>query len=269
MDNPGYFDAVQTDAQINPGNSGGPLLAMDGKVVGINGRIDIKRFMNRVNTGIGYAIPSNQIKRYLKTFKAGGRAFEGYLEGLTIGECGDSRYEHVGEYGDGVFVAAVVADSPSGKAGFDTGDVIFEIEGYRVWNANRFHGVVGNWPQGETLRVKVKRKLEAVELKVVLGDPDKVREREKAAARFDLGFTLEAFPSMTVAEVDKGGPAERAGLKPGDAVLRHGARDLVAPDELRGLLLLRKPGEELPVVVRRGGAEVDVVLKLPAPKTEE
>jgi S1-C subfamily serine protease len=269
MDNPGYFDAVMTDAQINPGNSGGPLLTMDGKVVGINGRIDIKRFMNRVNTGIGYAIPSNQIRRYLATFKAGGRAFEGYIEGLTIGECGDARYENVGDYGDGVFIAGVIQDSPAHQAGFDTGDILFEIEGYRIWNLNRFHGVVGNWPQGSTVRAKVKRKLQAVELKVYLGEPDKVRERETAAARFDLGFTLDAFPSMTVGGVDKGGPAERAGLQPGDAVLRHGDRELLAPDELRGLFLLRKPGEELKIVVRRAGAEVEVALKIPEPKTEE
>ena len=85
----------------------------------------------------------------------------------------------------------------------------------------------------------------------------------------DLGFTLEAFPSMVVGEVDKGGPAERAGLKPGDAVLRHGTRELLAPDELRGLLLLRRPGEELKLVVRRAGAEVEVALSLLAPKSEE
>ena len=150
MDNPGYFDAIQTDAQINPGNSGGPLITMDGKVVGINGRIDIKRFMNRVNTGIGYAIPSRQIQRYMEAFKRGGRVFEGFIDGIQIGECGDNRYDNVGEYGDGVFVARVDAETPGGKAGFEPGDILFEVEGYRVSNANRFHGVVSNWPEGAT-----------------------------------------------------------------------------------------------------------------------
>lgn len=269
MDNPGYFDAIQTDAQINPGNSGGPLFAMDGKVMGINGRIDIKRFMNRVNTGIGYAIPAKQIQRYLKQFRAGGRVWEGYIDGLTIGECGDARYEGTGEYGDGIFVAGVTVDTPAEKAGFETGDIVYEIEGYRIGNANRFHGVVGNWPQGETIRVTVRRKLEKKELKVYLGDPAKIAEREKAFARFDLGFTLAAFPSMTVEGVDKGGAAERGGLKPGDRIVRSGARELLAPDELRGLLLARKPGDSVGLAVARDGKDVELSLKLPAPATEE
>jgi serine protease Do len=268
MDNPGYFDAIQTDAQINPGNSGGPLITMDRKVVGINGRIDIKRFTNRVNTGIGYAIPARQIERYMKVFRAGGRAFEGYLEGLTVGECGDARYEGTGQYGDGIFVAGVVQDSPASKAGFEPGDIVFEIEGYRVTNANRFHGLLGNWPQGETVKVKVRRKLAEVELKAYLGDPAKVREREEASHRFPVGLTLAPGDPLRIASLDKDGPAEKAGLREGDVLLRGDGRALLCRDELRGVLL-KKPGETVKLVVRRDGKELEIPLKLAGPKTEE
>lgn len=158
MDNPGYFDAIQTDAQINPGNSGGPLITLEGKVIGINGRIDIKRFRNRVNTGIGYAIPSNQIRRYLTKFKAGGRVREGYLSGVTVGECGDPRYENTLEYGDGVFIAGLEEESPAAKSGLQLGDIIVGGEKYPIHNLNRFHGVMANWPQGEKILIHVKRK---------------------------------------------------------------------------------------------------------------
>ena len=157
MDNPGYFDAIQTDAQINPGNSGGPLITLEGKVVGINGRIDIRRFRNRVNTGIGYAIPSNQIRRYLEKFQAGGRVQEGYLAGVTVGECGDARYDNTLEYGDGVFIAGLDDGSPAEKAGIRLGDVVTGGADYSIHNLNRFHGVMANWPQGETITIRVKR----------------------------------------------------------------------------------------------------------------
>ena len=62
-----YTDAIQTDASVNPGNSGGPLFNLRGELVGINGQI-MARFGNRVNTGIGFAIPSTQIQRFLPRF---------------------------------------------------------------------------------------------------------------------------------------------------------------------------------------------------------
>jgi serine protease Do len=272
MDNPGYFDAIQTDAQINPGNSGGPLITLDGKVVGINGRIDIKRFKNRVNTGIGYAIPSRQIQRYMKAFQAGGKVDEGFIDGVTIGECGDARYENVGQYGDGVFVAGVEEESPAAKAGFETGDIIFEIEGYRVWNANRFHGVVSNWPQGERLRVKVRRKLEVKELKVFLGNPAKVRAREQAASPVDLGFAPSPdFDDLgvEVESVAKGGAAEKAGLKPGDVIKKVDDRRIKNWDELRSAVQVRKPGDVLKLVVVRDGKEEELPLQLASKKTDE
>ncbi len=264
MDNPGYFDAIQTDAQINPGNSGGPLITLDGKVVGINGRIDIRRFMNRVNTGIGYAIPSKQIQRYMEAFKRGGRVFEGFIDGVQIGECGDARYDNVGEYGDGVFISRVDAETPGGKAGFEPGDVIFEIEGYRVYNANRFHGVVSNWPEGATVRVKVRRKAEEKELRVYLGDPAKIKERKRAAEATDLGFVEGG--GMKVGLVQPGGAGAKAGMKAGDVLTKVEGRRVGSWTEFRALL---RPGAELHLTVVRDGQEVELNLRVPRPKTDE
>lgn len=264
MDNPGYFDAIQTDAQINPGNSGGPLITLDGKVVGINGRIDIRRFMNRVNTGIGYAIPSRQIQRYMEAFKRGGRVFEGFIDGIQIGECGDGRYDNVGEYGDGVFVARVDAESPAGKAGFEPGDIIFEVEGYRISNANRFHGVVSNWPEGNTVRVKVRRRADEKELKVFLGDPVKILERKRAAEAIELGFVQG--PGLRVGEVIPGSPAEKAGLKIGDVIEKIDGHKVGSWTQFRALL---HPNTALVLTVLREGASKDLNVEVPRPKDHE
>jgi serine protease Do len=272
MDNPGYFDAIQTDAQINPGNSGGPLITLDGKVVGINGRIDIKRFMNRVNTGIGYAIPSRQIQRYMKKFKEGGEVKEGYIDGIRIGECGDARYEKVGEYGDGVFVAGITPDTPGAKAGFANGDIIFEIEGYRILNANRFHGVVSNWPQGETVKVKVRRGVTEVDLTAFLGNPAKVKPKELGASPLELGFSPSAdFDDLgvEVEKVDKGGAAEKAGLKPGDVIKKLDGRRVKNWDEFRDTVKSRKTGDILKLTVLRDGVETEIPVKIPARKSDE
>jgi len=263
MDNPGYFDAIQTDAQINPGNSGGPLLTLEGRVAGINGRIDIRRFVSRVNTGIGYAVPANQIKRYMEAFKAGGPVDEGDIAGLTIGECGRSEYEGMGEYGDGVFAAGVKEGTPAERAGFEPGDIIFEIGGKRIHNANRFFGVISGWPQGETVRVKVRRKGEVRELRVLLGDPARIRERELGRLPADFGFLPagEDGPGVRVRSVRKGGPAEQAGLQRDDLMQQADGIPLRGWDDLRRALQSRKPGDEVKILVNRDGKAVDLVLK--------
>ncbi len=261
MDNPGYFDAIQTDAQINPGNSGGPLFTLDGRIAGINGRIDIKRFSNRVNTGIGYAIPAKQISRYLEAFKKGGRVFEGFIEGLQIGECGDARYEKVGRYGDGVFAARVDGDSPAARAGFEPGDILFEAEGYRIGNANRFHGVVSNWPEGATIRVKVRRGAEEKELKVFLGNPTAMKEREAQRKDAAVGFRPGAGPGLDVGPVLPGSAAEKAGLRPGDVLLKVDGEKAASWESLLSKV---RPGASLKLTVKRDGAELDLTLEIPA-----
>jgi S1-C subfamily serine protease len=171
-----YMDAIHTDCQINPGNSGGPLITLEGKVVGINGRIAV-RFMNRVNTGIGYSISSNQIKRYLPHLKKGGRVWHGNIDGLTLPAVQDERTPE--GYGK-VLIVGVDTPSPASEAGFQPGDVIEEIAGYPIFNHNRYFGVVQSFPHGDTVPVKVKRGAGTVELKVWLGSAQREEELRKA-----------------------------------------------------------------------------------------
>jgi putative serine protease PepD len=59
-------DVIQTDAALNPGNSGGPLLDARGDVIGVNSQIENPgRSSEGANTGVGFAIPSNTVKRVI------------------------------------------------------------------------------------------------------------------------------------------------------------------------------------------------------------
>jgi S1-C subfamily serine protease len=271
LDNPGYKDAIQTDAQINPGNSGGPLITMKGEVIGINGRIDIKRFTNRVNTGIGYAIPTNQIARFLPHFQAGGRQWGGHFEGATIGECGDDSYEHVGEYGDGIFMGALDEGSLSEKAGLKLGDILYNIAGERITNANRFHGVVGAYPAGSVVLVKGKRwngekkAFEGFETKILLGSIEQMKEYYAQAGNRYYGFTpdyLHEGTGFKVADLDAGAPGPKAGLKAGDLITEADGKALATWVEFRREMGARKPDDTVKLKVRRGDETLELELKL-------
>ena len=271
LDNPGYKDAVQTDAQINPGNSGGPLITMKGEVIGINGRIDIKRFTNRVNSGIGYAIPTNQIMRFLPHFKAGGRQWGGHLEGVNIGECGDDRYEHTGEYGDGTFIFSIDEGCPADKAGLKEGDILYSIGGQRITNNNRFHGVIGTYPAGSLVPVKAKRwnkekkAFDGIEARVLLGKIEDMKEFYTQAGNRYYGFTPDYYhegPGFKVAEADTGAPGAKAGLKTGDLILEADGKKLATWVEFRQEMGARKPGDAVKLKVRRGMEELEIALTL-------
>lgn len=271
LDNPGYKDAVVTDAQINPGNSGGPLITLKGEVIGINGRIEIRRFMNRVNTGIGYAIPSNQIARFLPHFQAGGRQWGGHIDGVTLGECGDDRYENVGEYGDGVFVAGIEEGSPAEKAGLKLGDLLFNLGGRRVYNLNRLHGVAGTYPAGSVIPVRGKRwnaekkQFEGFETKLLLGKVEQMREYYAQAGNRYYGFLPDYFhegKGFKVGEVNEGAPGPKAGVKVGDLIVKANGEAVASWTDFRRRMGLLKPGDAVMLTVERDGKEAAVEMKL-------
>lgn len=264
-----YFDCLQTDAPVNPGNSGGPLVTLDGRLVGINGRI-ATRYFNRVNSGVGYAIPAHQIRRFLPVMMRGGeegKAYHGQVTGLYL--------SRVGTDGRGALVEEVRPGSPADRAGFRKGDFIVRVGEDPVFNRDRFLGAIGTYPMGSEVRVRLRRGEEERDLVVTLdrysavdllaaGTPPPSQGRPRGAGY--LGVTVEeSAGGLTVIYVQPGSPAERAGLQEEDVILRLDGRPVAGRADFTSRVWRKKPGEEARLVVRRGGREVEIPALLGPP----
>jgi len=118
-------DIIQTDAAINPGNSGGPLFNTNGEVIGINRAIRTNSTTDTgqpVNSGIGFAISINIVKRVVPVLISDGKYDYPYL---GIASLDSLSLEMVDALGLGTFTGAyvtdVVAGGPADKAGIKAG----------------------------------------------------------------------------------------------------------------------------------------------------
>jgi len=258
-----YSDCIQTDAAVNPGNSGGPLCTLEGKFIGINGRI-ATRYMNRVNSGVGYAISSNQISRFLEQMKAGGidrKIHHGQVNGLSF-EPGASQ-------GLGAKVRAVDASSTAGRAGFQAGDVIVQVEEYKAFSPARFQGILGNWPMDTEVGVKVMREGKEVGLKVRLDKyvgADILGQRpnqQKPKTAGYLGVNLEdTETSPKISGIVEGSPAEKSGLAMGDMVLKVDGVKVNTAGAVRERIWAKKAGEKMKLTIVRDGEQQDIEVTL-------
>lgn len=175
-------EVIQTDAAINPGNSGGPLLNAEGLVIGVNTAI---RTTTGGNTGVGFAVPVNLVKRVVPRLIA-----EGHYDHPQLGIRGLTITPVLVEAMDlpvdgGVLVSEVTADSPAEKAGItggtrevsirgdlvrQGGDIIVSIDGHET---NQFEDllsyIVMETEVGQEIAVAIIRDGEERVVKVVLG----------------------------------------------------------------------------------------------------
>jgi S1-C subfamily serine protease len=137
----GYFsnaDIIQTDAALNPGNSGGPLLNLSGEVVGINSAIETTGYTTSgepLNSGIGFAISINTIKRVVPGLIQNGKFDYAYLGISTQDDLPLSAIEALGlKRTSGAYVVSVTTGGPSDQAGIKAGTQPLNLSGYQGLN---------------------------------------------------------------------------------------------------------------------------------------
>jgi putative serine protease PepD len=153
---------IQTDAALNPGNSGGPLLDDAGEVIGVNSQIESNSSGNGSsqgsNTGIGFAIPSNTVKRVLDGLEHGGKVSHAYLGVSTTDAAGNA----------GATVAAVAPGGPAAKAGIEAGSVITAIDDATVRSADDVVAAIEQHKPGDEVSLSIRKGASTSTVKVDL-----------------------------------------------------------------------------------------------------
>lgn len=159
-------NAVQIDAAVNPGNSGGPTFNAAGQVIGINSSIASTTTSSGTagSIGIGFAIPSNLVKRVANEIIANG-AVQHVALGVTIKS---STVEADGVTRGCTQVQSVVDNSPAAKAGVKAGDSIVAFNGKAVNNNYSLLGYVRASAMNDKVTLTVVRDGNTMELDVTL-----------------------------------------------------------------------------------------------------
>ena len=159
-------NAVQIDAAINPGNSGGPTFNAAGQVIGINSSIASTASSSGTagSIGIGFAIPSNLVKRVTNEIIDNGSVKHVVL-GITIKS---SSVEADGVTRGCAQVQAVADGGPASKAGVKAGDSIVAFNGKAVNNNYSLLGYVRASAMGDKVKLTVVRGGNTMDLEVTL-----------------------------------------------------------------------------------------------------
>jgi S1-C subfamily serine protease len=151
-----YTDCIQIETSINPGNSGGPLFNLDGEVIGINGRGSFEK-RGRVNSGVGYAISSNQIKNFLGHMRAG-----------LVADHASTGFRVESDLDDGasprILVRHILNDCDAIRRGIDTDDEIVKLAGRDMPTVNAYKNALGLYPRGWRVPVTFRHENEKKEI---------------------------------------------------------------------------------------------------------
>ena len=149
---------IQTDASINPGNSGGPLVNLAGEVIGIT---SMKLASTQIE-GMGFAIPINDVKEYVKYLEEGKEISRPAL-GVSMINATDRyklyyyRINVSSNVDSGVVIAKIQNNAPADKAGLKIGDVITKIDDKKVENISKLRYYLYKYSIGDKITITYMR----------------------------------------------------------------------------------------------------------------
>ncbi|MBM4070005.1 MAG: PDZ domain-containing protein [Planctomycetes bacterium] len=249
--------ALQTDAKISPVNYGGPVIDIQGRVQGIlvpaspRGDGETAGF-EWYDSGIGFAIPMEDVFAVLPRLKQGKDLMKGLL---------GVRLASQDIYGAAPIVSDVVKDSAAAAAGIKAGDLIVEIDGKPVVRMAQILHILGPKYEGDKITLKFKRGNEVI----AVNDLELVSSLKQFAHSYLGILPMRDDPKLGVEVrfVFPKSPAEKAGLKAGDRIVKIGQGKTMRPfsgtksgrDELFDFLNVQSPGTELQLEVVRQDAK--------------
>ena len=272
-----YVPFIQTDVAINPGNSGGPLFNLEGEVIGVNSQIFTR---SGGSIGLSFAIPASVVRNVVEQIQETGVVERGWL-GVSIQDVDRNLADSFGlDRPRGALIAQVGEDSPAEQAGLEPGDVILSFAGEAIETSADLPHVVGLIAPGAKVIAVIFREGKEQDLTVEVGGlgADEVA-RVNAGVAADgsisiLGMRLvEADPAelssiglsggVAVSEVDRGSPADEAGVMTGDVLTRLGNQPVGRIEDLDGLAEQLLPGSSVPARLIRGRSPLFIGSRIP------
>ena len=182
-------NVLQTDAAINPGNSGGPLMNVNGNVIGVNTAIESN---TGVFSGIGFAIPSNTVRRVVPELIGDGEYSHPWIgvSGIDVNQ--EIAEEMELENSTGFMIMEVVSGGPAEAAGLQEGNRNVTIDGAELTvggdiitaiNDQKIRGIsdvllylARDAEVGETVQITVIRDGERMEIPLTLQSREEAPE---------------------------------------------------------------------------------------------
>jgi serine protease Do len=277
-----YTSFIQTDVPINRGNSGGPLFNLQGQVVGINSQI----YSNTGGyLGVAFSIPIDVAMNAVQQIKDHGYVTRGQL-GVTVRAVDNDIAKALKlDNARGAIVADVADGSGAAKAGIQAGDIILGYDGKPINQAADLPPLVGMTKPGTRVPVEVLRNAKKQTLQVTIGEAPHGKPGAKGndqpavqSGSAALGLSVREIDPDTRQQLDlpagegvligdiTGPVAARAGLQPGDVILRVNQQKIGSVAAFHAATRGVKPGDTVLLLVRRDDQTNFVALTVPSDK---
>ena len=228
-----YGETIQTTAQIGPGYSGGPLVDIQGRVIGV---LTAATQCGATVDTLAFAVPlSPRHQRVIEKLLSGEDIEYGYLgvqvRNLTAGRPGPDQLD---ASTGGAALQQIYSGGPADRAGLQTGDVIVEVDESPTPSADRLVQIIGGAGPGAEVDIRFRREGQLRQCNATLArrmpatkngriEPQEFSLHGATLAEIEAGVGAGgSFPqgALMVKRIDAGSPADRAGLMPGDIIVR-------------------------------------------------